>query len=224
MFRSIWVLIAVTAMVFSVTAAIIALGRTSGFAGSLHGDVDCNGSVNSVDALRILRQVAGLQSLPAGCEEPPTPTPSVGLSRNNPVPRGQSLVVPEGWEITVTGFDPDATEEVLAENQFNDPPAPGKKFFMVRVRMKNVAANDPDDPDAGFALRMVGSENLVYTTFGQSCGVIPDDIDNQPSEVFRGGSVEGNVCYEVGQNESNFVILTNFFLSDDSNRRYFEVD
>lgn len=32
-------------------------------AGGLHGDVDCNGSVNSVDALKILRYVAGLSVL-----------------------------------------------------------------------------------------------------------------------------------------------------------------
>jgi hypothetical protein len=36
---------------------------------AIKGDMDCNGSVNSVDALRILRFVAGLDpNLPGGCQ------------------------------------------------------------------------------------------------------------------------------------------------------------
>jgi hypothetical protein len=30
-------------------------------------DVDCNGSIDALDALQVLRQVAGLGSSPAGC-------------------------------------------------------------------------------------------------------------------------------------------------------------
>jgi hypothetical protein len=52
--------------------------------------------------------------------------------------------------------------------------APPSHFSIVRVKVTNVSADDPANPDPSFALRMVGSENVGYTTFGNSCGVIPD--------------------------------------------------
>ena len=228
--------------------------------GNPHGDINCDGSINPIDAALILQHSASLLQLPDGCgkaeptdtptttpsstptdtpvpvpppdtpTQPPIPTatstplPLVGLERSNPIQAGQSLIVPEGWEITIVGSTADATQSVLDENQFNDPPDPGMRFTIVRVRMTNVSAPDPERHDAGFALRLVGSENLSYTTFTDSCGVIPDDIDNGPSEVFRNGTVEGNVCYQVGDTETNFTMFTDFFLSDDANRRWFTVD
>jgi hypothetical protein len=188
-----------------------------------HGDVDCDGDIDTVDALRILRHVAGLQILPQGCDLPPAPPAGFGLSRSNPVPMGQPFLVPEGWEITILEFIADATQIVLDENMFNDPPAPGRRYSIVRVRMKNVSAGNPADPDAGFALRMVGSQNIGYSTFRESCGVIPDDIDFKSGDIFAGGIIEGNVCYQTAIGETDFTIFTNFFLSPDENTRWFEV-
>lgn len=197
--------------------------RTSASLQFAHGDVDCDHDVDAVDALRILRHVAGLGSLPQGCDAGPTPPAGVGLSRENPVPMGQPFLVPEGWEITILQFIPDATQIVLDENMFNDPPAPGRRYSIVRVRMKNVSAGNPADPDAGFALRMVGSQNIGYSTFEESCGVIPDDIDWKSDDIFQGGTVEGNLCYQTGVGETDFTIFTAFFLSSDENVRWFEV-
>lgn len=194
--------------------------------GGIHGDVDCDSDVDSIDALRLLQDVAGLFPLPSGCEKDGPPPPGgIGLSRDNPVPRGQSLVVPEGWEISITNFISDATDLVLAENPFNDPPEAGHKFSIVRVRLTNVAANDPEHHDAGFSLRLVGTENLTYTTFGDSCGVIPDSITfDQPSEVFRNGTVEGNLCYQVGSSETGFVLFSDYSFLNEENRRWFSVE
>ena len=239
--------------------SIILIATTLGFlgrstlqpalgAGNTHGDIDCDGDIDPVDATLVLQHSAGLFTLPDGCgkEEPtdtptntpvqptdtsapiptstPTPVPAVGLERTNPVPMGQSLIVPSGWEVTIVGFTPDATDAVLKENQFNDPPEPGMRFAFVRVRMTNVSAPDPEHHDAGFALRLVGSENVAYTTFTDWCGVIPDDIDFGPSEVFRNGTVEGNLCYQVDDTETGFAIFTDFFLADEEDRRWFAVN
>lgn len=198
------------------------------------GDVDCGGSVNPNDSLKILRSDAGLSydkvsgcpPIGASIDAGPTPTPvsQAGLTRNNPVPRGSSLVTPEGWRIEVLDFDPDATQIVLDENQFNDPPKPGFRYAIVRIRMTNVSAGSPGDPDPGFALRMVGSRNVGYSTFEESCGVIPDDADFKSDDIFPGGALEGNVCYQIGQTENNFTIYTDFLFSDEEDSRWFEVD
>ena len=149
----------------------------------------------------------------------------LGLSREDPVPRGQSLLVPEGWQIAVVNFIPDATQIVLAQNPFNEPPDAGFKYVIVRVRGTNVSAGDPARFDASFALRLVGSRNVVYDTFTRGCGVVPDEIGfDVPSEAFTGGVVEGNQCFQVGADETGLVLFTRFFLSDESDARYFAVE
>lgn len=140
----------------------------------------------------------------------PVPTslptePPVG-TRANPVPRGQSRQAPDGWQITVLDFNPHAWPVVLAENQFNDPPAPGNRMVIVRVAVTNAAAQDEPAwiSEAGFYL--VGSHNVSYSTFGgqSSCGVIPDDL---AEELFRGGTAEGNVCFQIPDDEIDLRLL-----------------
>jgi hypothetical protein len=209
------------------TSALLAVGglAVAGQLPAINGDVDCSGSAGSVDALKILRFDAGLpNNQPTNCAPigGEVPTPGVGLARDNPVPMGQEYLVPEGWRVRMVDFIPDATQMVLDENQFNDPPRAGYKFAIVRVRVTNVSAEEPADPDVSFAMRMVGSLNVGYSTFENSCGVIPDDFPS--NDVFRGGSAEGNICFEVGETETNFSVYTEYFLSDDENVRWFEVE
>ncbi len=153
----------------------------------------------------------------------------VGLSRDDPVPAGQSFVVPEGWEVTVVDFIPDATAAVLQENEFNDPPAPGRKFAIVAIRGTNISAEgsapgDPSDFDPDFAFRLVGSLNVQYSTFENDCGVIPGDFIFRNTVAFPDGTIEGNICFEVGETETDFVLFTAFLESfGDENRRWFAV-
>lgn len=49
------------------------------------------------------------------------------------VPVGTYVELSQGWRVAVIGTTPDATEVVLAENQFNEPPEGGRQFFMAMV-------------------------------------------------------------------------------------------
>ena len=231
--------ITVSVAMATVAFAGLLIGVTygSGNLPLLNGDVDCSGSITPVDSLKILRFDAGLSNSQAlGCApigeqgsgplptSTPSPAPAVGQSRDDPVPAGQSLLVPEGWELTILDFTPNGTQEVLDENQFNDPPSPGMRFSIVRVRTKNVAADDPENHTLSFALRMVGSENIGYSTFESSCGVIPDSFTFKPDELFQGGSLDGNVCYETAIGETEFTVFTDYSSSGDENIRWFAVE
>ena len=154
-----------------------------------------------------------------------TAVASIGLTRDNPVPFGQAKVVPEGWEITVVEFTPDATQTVLAKDQFsNTPPDPGFKYVMVRVRATNVSAGDPADFDAINVLRLVGSRAVSYEQGTTGCVVTPDGLGVRvPSEAFSGTTVEGTVCFQVGADESGFVMFTNFRFGQ-GDRVYFSVE
>lgn len=161
---------------------------------------------------------------PAPTQVPPPVQTGPGLSKDNPIPRGQSLLVPEGWQITVVNFIPDATQVVLDENPSNQPPDAGFKYVIVRVSATNVSAGDPASFDGPIVLSLVGSRNVVYDTFTRSCGIIPQEIGfDIPSEVFTGGVVEGNECFQVGADETGFVVFTRFVASGEANARYFAV-
>ena len=134
------------------------------------------------------------------CEGEPTPPPESeptppegepGTSRTNPVPLGQAGRVAD-WDVSVAAVDDDATDEVLAENPFNEPPAAGSQFVIVRVR--GTYAGGDSDHLWLHSFNAVGDAAVTYQDRG--CGVIPDPLDDA-GEAFPGGTVEGNVCFEV---------------------------
>jgi hypothetical protein len=188
-------------------------------------------NVDQYDSLLVLVTASGVQcqGMPVSAAAPtptptaptpspsPSPAPGAGLTRDNPVPFGQTLTAPPGWDITVSNVDWDAWPEVHAENMFNDPPEEGYRMVMVTVRAKNVQAGDETDTIWDSDFEMVGSRNIVYTTFERSCGVIPDDLW---AEVFPGGTVEGNVCFQAGINETNLLLIAALTWSN-ADRRYF---
>jgi hypothetical protein len=141
----------------------------------------------------------------ADCEvvTPPAIKP-VGSTRERPFPLGQAVATPDGWQMQVVGFKPDATASVLAENIFNDPPAPGTVFALVRVRATRTGPA-PDRFSGSFRLRAVGPSAVVYSTFQNSCGVVPDELPDP--EVFPGGVIEGNECWAVPTTDAASLVL-----------------
>ena len=155
----------------------------------------------------------------------PTPDPSAidlspGITLDNPVAAGEVLRSMDGTEIVVTGIVEDATDLVMETNQFNDPPKPGNRFYMVTVAVSyasgtgslNVAESD---------YSLIGDKRVVYTPFEDSCGVIPDELD---AELFPGGQAEGNACFQVEADDSNFVLIHEPFLSFTNERRFLELE
>ncbi len=99
------------------------------------------------------------------------------------------------WVIEVLSSPEDITQAVADENQFNDPPPDGKVFGAVRVRVTYQSGPAPADIfDLNF--NAVGPSGVVLKTFVESCGVTPDELPTF-SELFPGGSVEGNVCWAM---------------------------
>ena len=53
-------------------------------------------------------------------------------TREHPARIGDTLTGKE-WTVVVNSFDPDATAEVMAENQFNEEPGDGKEYALVNL-------------------------------------------------------------------------------------------
>lgn len=132
-----------------------------------------------------------------------TPAPQRG-TREDPVPKGTVVRLSDGWEIRVDAVIPDATATVLAENQFNDPPVPGHQFFIATITATYQGQGSATF-DGTYRLRAVGPSAVSYTTFENSCGVYPNRITN--NEVFTGGTITGNVCWQVRSGDAAGLVL-----------------
>ncbi len=110
----------------------------------------------------------------------------------------------DGWTISVVSYTPDATTAVLAENMFNDPPAAGNVFSITRVTALKGGAS-PGSFGGSYRLRAVGSSNVSYSTFDNWCGVIPGPLSS--TDVFPGGSITGNVCWEVPTGDAATLVM-----------------
>jgi hypothetical protein len=149
-----------------------------------------------VDRVESVRGCETVLRSPSGTSPPPPlpPLPPLGSTPARAYPFGTEVTLAGDWKVRVVSTIPDATALVMAENQFNDPPAPGKQFFIVRVRATYVGTG-ADSFDGTFRLRAVGPSAVSYNAFDDTCGVIPEEISD--SDVFPGGTIEGNVCWQV---------------------------
>jgi len=147
--------------------------------------------------------------------KPPPVPPAPGTSRSNPYPLGTDgrvLVEGKPWLLRVNSVTPDATAAVLAANQFNDPPLPGRQFFMMSLTYTYQGSGSTDAALLDFDLRAVGASNVSYTTFGTQsrCGVLPDPdliLSTIGVSVFTGGSVTGNDCFSVLSGDVSSLVL-----------------
>ena len=140
-------------------------------------------------------------------------------TRENPVPIGTTVDLGDGWQVTVMNVIPDATNAVLRENQFNDPPKAGNQFFLARIQA-NYTGSGSDTFDGSYRLRAVGPSSVGYTTFGNSAGVIPDPLPD--SELFSGGVVEGYIGWEIKSSDANTLVMYDKPMSfDDSKDRVY---
>ena len=115
--------------------------------------------------------------------------------------------MPNGWQVTVLSFDPDAWPEAQAENRFDDPPLPGQHMVMIRLGVEYVG--EEYEPLAMHAVMftLTGSSGIVFTAFGRlsSCGVIPDPFIYV--EGYRGSAAEGNICFQIPNEDSGLKLI-----------------
>ena len=130
-------------------------------------------------------------------------------TRENPLPLGTAISTDE-WEVTVNSFTPDATEAVLAENQFNEAPEEGTVYALANVTLTRVAA------EAGTAFEVsvayvTASGNVVTST--DAMVVAPDELGYD--ELYEGASVTGNVALAIPAGDAGSVRITPGLFADD---------
>lgn len=145
-------------------------------------------------------------------------------SRSNPAPLGTTLEV-AGWEITINSADPDATDEIVDSDSFIDPPEDGDVFFLINVTATYVG-NGEDESQSIFSSitwGAVGDSAVGYQEFDDACTFfgLPDELDDS-AEVFEGGTVSGNICFSVAEEDAGSLVLyAEDFFSFDGVREWF---
>lgn len=146
-------------------------------------------------------------------------------TRDNPLEPGTRIEL-AGWVLTVTEVTKDATDLVMSENEFNDPPVDGRQFLMFGVEA-TYEGDESGDPWMDFSWAVVGAGGNTYGASGEMddyCGVIPNSLDDQ-GETYPGGSVQGNVCYSVASDQvDGATIRIEETFSFDDTRAFFAVD
>lgn len=136
-------------------------------------------------------------------------------TREDPIPMGQPVQFGDDWELTVLSVTPDATDLVMSESSFNDPPAEGRQFFIVTLRV--TYTGDSSDQFNGWDLRTVGQSAVSYSQWAEDCGRIPDQLSS--TELFPGGTIEGNVCWPIAVEDADSLVL--YDRSQDNDERIF---
>ena len=125
-------------------------------------------------------------------------SPAPGSSRANPVPLGKPGGLGNGWSLTITDVNPDATSAILAADPTNAPPAEGFHYVLVTV---TATYNGPGSSHLtpGSSFHAVGASNVDHSTGNSFCGDLPPpNLDLTNPLVFSGGTESGYaVCWMV---------------------------
>ncbi|MBN1630220.1 MAG: hypothetical protein JW990_10680 [Thermoleophilia bacterium] len=148
-------------------------------------------------------------------------TDSVGAegTRRDPIPLGQDTQVGD-WKVRVVDAELDATQRVLDENMFNDPPDSESQYVLVTLEAMYVGQES-----STFWIDMmysfVGDEG---DAFGVASTVAPDSITND-GEVTKGEIISGNLVFLVATKQaSGGTLMLEETFSWDGKRVFFAVE
>lgn len=129
-----------------------------------------------------------------------TPLPP-GMAYENPAPVGKPVATDNDFEITVLGVKHDAWQEIEQANMFNQPAREGSEYVLVRAQVKNLGPQDETHQVSSYEFRLTGSHGVVRSS---ASVVINSELDG---EMFGGGVLEGQLVYEIPQDETNLTLI-----------------
>jgi hypothetical protein len=178
-----------------------------------------SGVVRGESAWGVDKAAVTLTDFPIGTAPTGGPVGEAG-TRTNPTPIGVVAPVGAGWTAIVNSVNLDATEVVMAANQFNEPPIAGSQYVLanVTVTYNGVEASDT----SGVSFEALGPSNVALDAGGSTYATPPMPLELF-TEVFQGGSLTGDIVFEVPTTDvDDLVIIGHAFMSfDDEERSFF---
>jgi len=167
------------------------------------------GTPEAAEAVSLQSAIDESNALPTNTLRPqattdPSPA-SVPTETPNPAPAVKSDLTWNGLQIDISGINYEAWPLIEAQNSNNEPPLKGMTMLMITARVTNIDGK-PEEPiqlDAS-DFQLIGDRNTPYETFQVSCGVVPDNLDGV---VAPGDTMDGNICFQVFEDEGDFKLI-----------------
>lgn len=140
-------------------------------------------------------------------------------TRRDPIPVGQEAVV-GAWEVRITDVLTDATQVILDENMFNEPPESDARYVLITLDatyVGEVASTFWIDILCTF----VGDEGDTFSL----ASVVPPTPITDTAEVATGGAVSGNVVFAVASKEiAGGTLMLQDLVSREGGRVFFAIE
>ncbi|NUQ87430.1 MAG: hypothetical protein HOQ43_03065 [Glycomyces artemisiae] len=139
-----------------------------------------------------------------------------GLSPEAPLPAGSTVEIGD-WTLSVGDVQLDATDAIMAENEFNTPPAEGNTLAMFTVDGTYNGTETGTlwlDATVGIWADGVMSENCT--------NIVPNDIIDA-TEVTAGATSTGSSCAEIPADAEQTLIYVQDVWSFDGTVYYIEI-
>jgi hypothetical protein len=116
-------------------------------------------------------------------------------TKEAPVPLGETLTL-EDWQVTIEDvvWDEAAWERIVSTNSFNDPPPPGRKYVLVKARMRYIGVDKGPVLLSDNEFSLLGSDEVRYEPATVVC---PEP--ELHADLFSGARFTGWLCLEVDE-------------------------
>jgi hypothetical protein len=140
-----------------------------------------------------------------------------GGEANDPVPYGQ-LATSENWQIVVQQVERgnEAQARVQEVNRFNEPPAAGQMYLLVKVWVRYIGSDSAGAMISSSDFNVVNDENEFLGTASVS-GL---ELHFSFIKLYPGGEYEGWLAFLVNSSDASLVLSFNPGYFEDGNHRY----
>lgn len=126
-----------------------------------------------------------------------------GKERNSPAPHTEKIVT-EDWEISMLEIvrGDEAWKMVKEANQFNEAPAEGMEYIVVKVHVRYISTDDAAAQIDGTFFKTTGSASVLYDA--------PLAVDPNPmldAALYPGGEFEGWITVQAAKDETGVVLV-----------------
>lgn len=140
--------------------------------------------------------------------EEPVSAPNLGTLAN-PAPFSTPVKIKDWdnttYDVTFTGYIPDANAIVAEANMFNDAAPAGYHYVLIGASVTNTTADASKPVRPGSALYSATLTDQNGTSYSQVIAVIPDDLSGQ-SEIYTGQTADGNIAFLVPDTTTSLVV------------------
>lgn len=201
----------ITALVLSVVGTVVGfvvfLTVVSDSVDEAFGDSDVTVSPPAPEESPADDESAGSDDAPAPEQEDAAADPG---TRENPVPLG-TVVSGDDFDVTISSVQLDATDAVMAANQFNEAPPEGSTYALINATVTYTGE------ESGFALEVTidyvtssGEVLASYDTFA-----VAPEPQLGLDELYNGGTTTGNVVIAVPAGDTGLIRVTPGLFADE---------